>query len=901
MPNSPKHKKKFISETKAFYHELIEYSQDLIWQCDIEGRYVYLNPAWEDTFGYSLTEMLGKKFTDFQAPEMATRDLKKFKEITDGSIIKNYETIHLNKKGQPVYLIFNSAPVFNKEGKICGTRGTAYDITEQKRIEEQFELIKRAVDSHYDEAYWIDQNNNYIYINKATCQNTGYLQSEIIGKKVDLLNPNATQERMEEIWQYHRKNGYQRFRSEHHRKDGSTYPVEIVTKYIKFKDREYICGFARDMRETDKAEQILKLSEQRYKTITDLISDYIFEVGVDEKGFITLLSTSDNLFRLTGRSIEDARTFEDWKSIFHPEDLQIAISALKKILTDGQPLRFECRSLRKTGGLRWIQINAKGLTDNTNNKVYKIIGCIKDITGIKIEEEKRKESELFLKKAQSIAKIGHFKFNPSKNEIEGSDEFYNIFGLSKEQFKTSDFVNLIHPDYKKLVINTLNTAIQNKTNFEVEYYIFLPDGISKYVKSIGEITTGNDDKTNLVIGTIQDITDRKKMEDEKIKLEQGIQKTQKLESLGILAGGLAHDFNNLLGGIFGYIELALKSSKDERSIGFLKKSLNTINRARGLTQQLLTFAKGGAPVKKISYLFPFIQESVQFILSGSNITTHFDIASDLKACNFDQNQIAQVIENIIINAQQAMPLGGSIEISAENIYLRNQDNPAMQGGEYIRISIKDSGIGIPQDILHYIFDPFFTTKQEGRGLGLSSAYSIITRHNGYIDVISEAGKGATFHIYLPSVSTSTESITPEYSVNHEGTGNILIMDDEQVIRETLAETIKDLGYSPILKESGNDVIEFITKESEVINKLNAIILDLTIPGGMGGQETVGIIRNMGISIPIFVTSGYANDPIMAEPGKFGFDGCINKPFTKKEIAILFNKHLSYNKNGTGTT
>jgi PAS domain S-box-containing protein len=394
------------------------------------------------------------------------------------------------------------------------------------------------------------------------------------------------------------------------------------------------------------------------------------------------------------------------------------------------------------------------------------------------------------------------------------------------------------------------------------------------------------DKQGKVIGTTgysRDITERKRMQEE-------LQKAQKLESLGVLAGGIAHDFNNLLAGIFGYIDLARGASKDAKAIGYLDTTIASINRARALTQQLLTFAKGGAPVQKITPLIPFIQETAQFALSGSNISCGFELAGSLWPCNIDKNQIGQVIDNIVINAQQAMPGGGSIEITAQNIVRGEKEHPPLPKGKYVKVSIKDSGIGIAREMMPRIFDPFYTTKTKGHGLGLATCYSIINRHGGAIDVESELGKGSTFHVYLPASMESVVASEPAV-VSHTGGGTIIVMDDEEVLRNAIRKMLETMGYSVVCKNDGREVLDFFAKETKANRAVAAMILDLTVPGGCGGKETVAQIRKSNGEIPVFVASGYTDDPIMRNPAAYGFTASLCKPFTMAELSDMLNRNL----------
>ena len=383
-----------------------------------------------------------------------------------------------------------------------------------------------------------------------------------------------------------------------------------------------------------------------------------------------------------------------------------------------------------------------------------------------------------------------------------------------------------------------------------------------------------------------------------LERENMLKKTQnmdRLESLGILAGGIAHDFNNLMGGILGYIDMARLITKEGKVSSYLSKAMNAIDRARALTGQLLTFAKGGAPIQKIDHLFPFVEETAKFALSGANVSCNFDVPQDLWACNFDKNQIGQVIDNFVINAQQAMPVGGTIEFSSRNITFAENEHPLLEKGNYVKISITDTGIGIPKELLAKIFDPFFTTKPKGHGLGLATCYSIIKRHGGCIDVESEQGKGSTFHVYLPA-STETVSAAKKKTVKtHHGSGTFLVMDDEEVMRETISDMLGALGYTVVSKNHGQGAIDFYHSETKSNRTIVGMIFDLTVPGGMDGKAAIEEIRKTNKDIPAFVASGYADDPVMKNPAEYGFSASICKPFMRKELTEMLNRYMKQGK------
>jgi signal transduction histidine kinase/CheY-like chemotaxis protein len=379
---------------------------------------------------------------------------------------------------------------------------------------------------------------------------------------------------------------------------------------------------------------------------------------------------------------------------------------------------------------------------------------------------------------------------------------------------------------------------------------------------------------------------------EKQKLLETAQRADKLDSLGVLAGGIAHDFNNLLSGLFGYIDLArMNLTQDPETREYLDKAFGVFSRAKDLTQQLLTFSKGGVPVKKTGLLGPRIKESATFALSGSKVGCDFNIAQDLFPCDFDENQMGQVIDNIVINAQQAMPTGGKITISACNIAVKDGEHPELKSGRYVKISIADTGTGIQPKLLKRIFDPFFTTKQKGNGLGLATCYSIMQKHEGCIEVESELDKGSTFFLFLPASNLDTIPMGVQKASHHKGSGTIVIMDDHDFIRDLAGQMLKAMGYTVLHAKGGQETLRIFSDALEAKTPISCAILDLTIPGGMGGKEAIMELRKNYPDLPIFASSGYSDDPVLATPHDYGFTDSIKKPYLKDELAKLLEKYL----------
>jgi PAS domain S-box-containing protein len=397
-----------------------------------------------------------------------------------------------------------------------------------------------------------------------------------------------------------------------------------------------------------------------------------------------------------------------------------------------------------------------------------------------------------------------------------------------------------------------------------------------------------DTKKNIIgaVLVFQDITER-------VKLENQLQHSQKMEAIGTLAGGIAHDFNNIIGVISGNISYArdlLTEENDELNDVLLDVEAGA-KQAQSLTHQLLTFSKGGAPIKKVISIGQFIQETVLFVVRGSHIRCDFSIEKQLWPVKADKGQLSQVITNLILNAKAAMPDGGIAAIRAENIVIRTNQDHQLSKGKYIKITIQDNGIGIKNDHLAKIFDPYFTTKQQGSGLGLATTYSIIQKHGGHISVESRLGEGTSFMIYLPAVLTDELRSEKKNDPRHKGRGKILVMDDDESILKMIERLLKRMGYEISLAHNGTQAIELYRNAYQTSKKFNLVILDLTVPGGMGGARTIPELLKIDPKVKAIVSSGYSNDPIMANYEDYGFCGVIPKPYTRDQIDALFNKVL----------
>ncbi len=373
------------------------------------------------------------------------------------------------------------------------------------------------------------------------------------------------------------------------------------------------------------------------------------------------------------------------------------------------------------------------------------------------------------------------------------------------------------------------------------------------------------------------------------EIEGELVQSQKLEAIGLLAGGIAHDFNNFLTVLLGNLSLlALPGRTESQRSGDLEDAKAAVIRASKLTQQLLTFSRGGAPVRQAASITEVIEESSSFVLSGSKVRCQIDLADDLWVVDIDADQISQLLNNLLINAMQAMPAGGTVSIVGENV---EKAPPGLPEGRYVVIRVADQGTGIPQELLAQIFDPYFTTKEDGKGIGLASAYSIAKRHDGLLTVESQPGKGATFSLHLPA----SEARIVEHEASGvfllPGTGRVLIVDDEEAVRRVTGSLVTDLGYQAGYAADGAEALEAYAEAMKRSRPYNAVIMDLTIPGGMGGQEAIQRLLEIDPEVKAIVVSGYSNDEVLANYRDYGFQGMLGKPFRSSELARALSELL----------
>ncbi len=665
---------------------------------------------------------------------------------------------------------------------------------------------------------------------------------------------------------------------------GRTYDAVFTPIHDRDSKITHCLGIYHDITERMQGEEALRESEERYRDLFENANDLIQCVASDGH-FVYVNRAWRDTLGYSEQEIERLRIFD----IIDPSCHAHCGELFRRVMEGEEVRQVEVTFVSKGG--RKIIVEGSANCNFANGVPIATRSIFRDITERKLAEEAlAAEKERLTVTLRSIGD-GVITTDTTGKIVLINKIAEQLTGWSQQEAcgqPLEEVFHIISEKTGKRCENPAEKVLRTGMIIALDHHTALiaKDGTTRIIADSGAPICG---RNSVIIGTVlvfRDITEQK-------ELEVNLLRSEKLESVGILAGGIAHDFNNMLTGIIGNISIAAMHAKPNDIIHTrLVEAEKAAFRARDLTQQLLTFAKGGAPVKKTASISELLTDSASFALRGSNVRCCFNISDGLWPGEMDAGQISQVIHNLVLNADQAMPDGGGIFIDAENRVITSNDSLPLPQGNYVHISIRDTGEGIPSEHLARIFDPYFTTKKKGSGLGLATSYSIIKNHDGCITIESILGKGSTFHIFLPA-STDLDALdSPKNSLIVDGTGHILIMDDEEMIRDIAGTILSHLGYSASFAKNGE---EAITRYKEALAEnlpFDAVIMDLTVPGGMGGKEAIKQLLEIDPNVKALVSSGYSNDPVMSDYKAFGFKGVIIKPYIIEEISNALHTVLA---------
>ena len=884
------HLEKKFEEHEEKFRAVFNLSSEAIVLLDTKGVMLDINERISHWLGYKPEEIIGKNLLELTNLSDENKDIvmEKFSRRIRGIEVPPYELDFMTGKGEKRIGRIRGTLIRDKDGNVIQDLAMISDITEHKRVEEAlreseeqykgvFENTGTAIGIFGDDSVIIMCNNTFEKL-------SGYKKKEIEGHLhwFDFV-PERDRLRMEK---YHKQrsegtgNPPKEYESGFIDRDGHLKYVHVKIAMIPGTENRIFSLL--DITERKRFEEALQSERDRAQRYLDVAGVIMVVINSNQK--VELINQKG--CEVLGYNEEEI-IGKNWFDRFLPKG---EIGKIKKIfeqLMKGkvEPVQyFENPVLTKSGEKRMIAWHNTLLKDKTD----RIIGTLssgQDITERKQAEEALRESEERYRTLQANIPVGVFRSTPKGKMISVNPAMVRMFGCdSEEELLALPAIDLYRVPQQRERLLDLLIEKGEATHFEVQ---MKRKDHSTFWTSLN--VKALFDKQGKIIhqdGILEDITERKEMEEELLKAE-------KLESVGLLAGGIAHDFNNILAAVLVNVGLAkLYVKQEDKVLEKLSETEKAILRAKDLTQQLLTFSKGGAPITSPASIDRLLSDTANFVLSGSNVRCDCMTPDDLWDVEIDEGQVSQVIQNLIINGVQAMPDGGVIRIGAENTTIVTGKGPPLKEGKYIRITIKDQGIGIPDGHLGKVFDPFFTTKQKGSGLGLSTAYSIIKNHNGLITVDSALGQGTTFSIYLPAARVKKgekEKLKPKAI---KGQGKILLMDDENIVLEAISELLREIGYTVETTKNGGEAIKVYEEARQANQPFDALILDLIVPGGLGGQETLRELLKIDPDVKAVASSGYSINPIMAKFKDYGFAGAITKPFKIKELTTLLLKVIT---------
>jgi two-component system cell cycle sensor histidine kinase/response regulator CckA len=722
-------------------------------------------------------------------------------------------------------------------------------------------------------------------VNDYWLKTLGYERNEVIGRKVTDFYSTASRKYAEEVAlpAFFRDGSVKDISYQFIKKNGEVVDVLLSANAERDDAGNVVRSQAviENITERKKVDEALKENLAQFRA---LVEQSITGINVLQNG--VLVYVNSRMAEIFGYQPEEMIGKSPLDFVVEADREMVRESIRRRMSGDTTSEQFIVRIMHKDGTERTLELYSIAITYKGG---HAFMSTVLDITERKKAEERLRQHEAYLHGILQSTADGILAVDNNSNTITANKRFAELWKIPQNIIDTGDDDMMLHFVLSQLIdpIAFLDKikALYGSDELGMDTLLFKDGRIfERYSAPLLQQGTRMGR-----VWSFRDVTERR-------KLEEQLRQAQKMEAIGTLAGGIAHDFNNLLQGVFGYISLArLKRDDRDKSMDALEEAEKALHMSVKLTNQLLTFSKGGKPVKRLIDLRPVIENSTKFSLSGSRSDYRIVDDDDLWQAEADEGQISQVIQNIVLNADQAMPEGGRLEITARNVHVPGNNLPqGLQEGKYVEIAIKDSGIGIREQYLEKVFDPYFTTKEKGSGLGLATSYSIIKNHDGLINVKSEPGTGTTFFIYIPATG---EPHKADVQKSEPATYacqpcRVLVMDDEQMIRDVAGELLKALGHEVEFAGRGEDTIVKYRMAKQAEKPFDVVILDLTIRGGMGGAETIQKLLALDPDVKAIVSSGYSDDAALSNYREQGFRAFLKKPYNLENLRRTLNSLLA---------
>lgn len=874
---------------------------------DRQGRITLINHKGCQVLGYQEEELLGRNWFESFLPEAGRRAAQEvFAGLLAGrgATLDYAENTVLTKSGKERLIAWHNTILHDDQGAITGTLSSGEDITERRRSEAALQESQRRLSLAQEIAH-IGNWEWDVATGKTTWSDEVY---RIFGLTPQEIEPSYELARHHvhpddvEFWAAAVQEALasqDRFRLDYRglRADGRL--VWIYNEGFVERDAAGIAtgikGTAQDITARKQAEaalsqhnlelrEIARQLEQSRNTLQLIIESVPIRVFWKDKN-LRYLGCNTLFARDAGFDRPEELLGQDDYSMGWREQADLYRASDRRVMESRQPkMNLIEPQTTPTGGRIWLNTSKVPL-QMPNGEILGVLGVYEDITARKAAEETLRITRESLELALQGADLGSWDWDLQTDAVTFNARWAEMLGYRLDEIEPHlrSWEKLVHPEDLPAALQIFQGHVEGKASFyESEYRMRHKSGAWVWILDRGKVIARDPQGVPLrACGIHQDITGRKRAEAERLYVN-------KLESLATLAGGIAHDFNNILTAILGNISLAKIDPDDGQS---LTDAETACLRAKALAQQLLTFAKGGSPVKKLLSVAELVEDTASFVCRGAKGRCTCHLPQDLWAVYADPGQLGQVFQNVLLNALQAMPEGGEISARGENLEVTADDNLPLLPGRYIRISIQDEGLGIPAQHLPRIFDPYFTTKQAGSGLGLATTYAIVKAHHGHLAVESTLGEGTVFHVYLPATEEKVTDLPLKGDDIISGQGRILVMDDEELVRGIVGKMLGHLGYEATFAVEGGEAVELFRRAQEQGTPFDGVILDLTVPGGMGGKTALEKILAIDPQMKVIVSSGYSEDAVMADFSKYGFAGVIGKPYRLEELSRVLHQVL----------
>ena len=881
---------------------------DAVISTDAAGLVELMNPIAESLTGWRQEEAHGKPLNDvFRIINETTRlplEDPVDRVLKEGRVVglANH-TLLIARDGREIPIADSGSPIRDEQDRITGVVLVFKDQTDERayleRILEREEQYRLLADNTLDVIWTMDPDLVFTYVNPAIEALTGYLPEEWIGSRLPEHCDDARFMEMADIIQKEIAKGPDHkgvyFETEMHRRDGSPIPVEIHGKVTLDAQGSLVGlqGVTRDITQRQQTEQALAKSEALLRGVVDAIPDLVWLKDPDG----VYLSCNRRFERFFGAEESDivGRTDYDFvdrelADFFREHD--------RKAMAAGRPCANEEFLTFAENGYQGHFETIKTPMQDSNGDLSGVLGIARDISERKTAENALRENEQRYKSAQQMGRVGNWEFDIHTETFWGSDEAKRMFGVDalQDHFTVEELARCV-PEGGK-VLQARKDLVKRGIPYDIEYEIHPLDGSApRMIHSIAKIERDNTGTNARIVGVIQDITSQKDAEKERHKLEAQLHQSQKLESVGRLAGGVAHDFNNIVSVIIGYAELAIDDiAPDDPLYGDLKEIVSAALRSRDITRQLLAFARRETIAPTVLDLNATVANLLKMLrrLIGEDIDLVWHPAPDLWPIKMDPSQLDQILANLCVNARDAIKDVGKVTIATETVTIDAvycAEHPESKPGDFVMLIVSDDGAGMDREVLDKIFEPFFTTKGIGRGtgLGLATVYGIVKQNEGFIDVCSERDEGTSFRIYLPRHAEDAAVIQrPSIEGIVGGKGEtVLITEDDQAILKLTALILKPLNYTVLMARSPR---EAIARAEAYKGAIDLLVTDVVMPD-MNGRELSDTLARICPHLRTLFMSGYTAD-VIAHRGVLDSDvHFIHKPFSKQALAAKVREAL----------